>query len=187
MLLIERVRKTGLDTATSTALVPWRKPRTAHDPGKMLLDVALAVALGGGCLADVGVLRAEPAVFGPVGADPKVSRPISKLAPGGQRALTALRTARDEVREHGRRLAGDTAADAGGQVIVDIDGVLVLASPFRFAWLSWWDRGEAVVSVACGRVGMAGARRAGRVLQGSSGRGWSEAVPRFRWLAVAGP
>jgi len=47
-------------------LAPWRKPRAVHDPGKALLDVALAVVLGGDCLADVGMVQAEPAVFGPV-------------------------------------------------------------------------------------------------------------------------
>ncbi|MFH8224747.1 IS1380 family transposase [Streptomyces sp. NPDC018057] len=127
VLLVETIRKSGLDAAISAALEPWRKPRTVHDPGKILLDVALAVALGGDCLADVGMLRAEPAVFGPVASDPTVSRLISKLAPGGHRAPTALRTARAEVREQVRRLAGVTAPDADGQVIVDIDGVLVLA------------------------------------------------------------
>jgi hypothetical protein len=35
--------------------------------------VALAVALGGDCLADVGMLRAGLAVFGPVASDPTVS------------------------------------------------------------------------------------------------------------------
>lgn len=64
VLLVETVRKAGLDTAISEALGPWRKPRAVHDPGRVLLDVALAVALGGDCLADVGMLRAEPAVFG---------------------------------------------------------------------------------------------------------------------------
>lgn len=118
MLLVETVRKSGLDTAISAALVPWRKPRTVHDPVKILLDVALAVALGGNCLADVGILRAEPAVFGPLASNPTA---------GGQRVLAALRTARAEVREHVWRLAGYAAPNAGGQVIVDIDGVLVLA------------------------------------------------------------
>ena len=127
VLLVETVRKTGLDQAISAALAPWRKRRAVHDPGKVLLDVALAVALGGDCLADVGMLRAEPAVFGPVASDPTVSRLISKLASGGQQALAALRTARAEVREHVWRLAGDTAPHAGGQVTVDLDGVLVLA------------------------------------------------------------
>lgn len=49
VLLVETVRKTGLDQAISAALAPWRKPRAVHDPGKVLLDVALAVALGGDC------------------------------------------------------------------------------------------------------------------------------------------
>jgi len=56
-------------------------PRTVHDPGKMLVDVALAVALGGDCLADVAMLRCEPAVFGPVASDPTISRLIGTLAP----------------------------------------------------------------------------------------------------------
>ncbi|MFF9403754.1 IS1380 family transposase [Streptomyces sp. NPDC014744] len=127
VLLVETVRKTGLDAAISAALAPWRKQRAVHDPGKVLLDVALAVALGGDCLADVGMLRAEPAVFGPVASDPTVSRLIDLLARGGKRALTALRTARAEVREHVWKLADQAAPDAGGQVIVDIDGVLVIA------------------------------------------------------------
>ncbi|MEU6557808.1 transposase [Streptomyces sp. NPDC046915] len=91
------------------------------------MDVALAVALGGDCLADVGMLRAEPAVFGPVASDPTVSRLIRRLAAGGQRVLAALRMAQTEVREHIWKLAGDAAPDADGQVVVDIDGVLVLA------------------------------------------------------------
>ncbi|TQK52648.1 DDE family transposase [Streptomyces sp. SLBN-118] len=127
VLLVETVRKTGLDAAISAALAPWRKARAVHDPGKVLLDVALAVALGGDCLADVALLRAEPAVFGPVASDPTVSRLVGQLASGGKRVLAALRTAHAEVREHVWRLAGDAAPDAGGQVIVDLDGVLVLA------------------------------------------------------------
>ncbi|MFD5065145.1 transposase, partial [Streptomyces sp. NPDC058394] len=59
VLLVETVRKSGLDTAISAALAPSRRPRAVHDPGKILLDVALAVALGGDCLADVAMLRAE--------------------------------------------------------------------------------------------------------------------------------
>jgi hypothetical protein len=127
VLLVETVRKTGLDTAISAALAPWRKSRAVHDPGKVLLDVALAVALGGDCLADVGMLRAEPALFGPVASDPTVSRLLDTLASGGKRALAAIRTARAEVREHLWMLAGETAPDADGQVTVDLDGVLVIA------------------------------------------------------------
>ncbi|MBO0913688.1 IS1380 family transposase, partial [Streptomyces laculatispora] len=127
VLLVETVRKAGLDQAISAALSPWRKPRAVHDPGKILLDVALAVALGGDCLADAGMLRAEPAVFGAVASDPTVSRLVDALASGGPKALTAIRTARAHAREHVWKMAGAAAPDAAGQVIVDIDGVLVLA------------------------------------------------------------
>ncbi|MFF5655116.1 IS1380 family transposase [[Kitasatospora] papulosa] len=127
VLLVETVRKSGLDTAISEALAPSRRPRAVHDPGKILLDVALAVALGGDCLADVAMLRVEPAVFGAVASDPTVSRLIDKLAAGGPKTLTAIRSARAEVRERVWKLAGTSSPDAGGRVIVDLDGVLVLA------------------------------------------------------------
>ena len=127
VLLVETARKTGLADALSAALAPWRKPRAVHDPGKILLDVALAVALGGDCLADAAMLRAESAVFGPVASDPTVSRLVDTLAAAGPRALTAIRGARAEVRERVWKLAGSAAPDAGGEVVVDIDGVLVLA------------------------------------------------------------
>ncbi|MFI0771567.1 transposase [Streptomyces sp. NPDC021218] len=78
VLLVETVRKSGLDSAMSAALAPWRKARAVHDPGKILLDVALAVALGGDCLADFEVLRAEPGVFGPVASAPTVSRLVAR-------------------------------------------------------------------------------------------------------------
>ncbi|MBM9623796.1 IS1380 family transposase [Streptomyces zhihengii] len=127
VLLVETARKAGLDQAISTALTPWRRSRAVHDPGKILLDVALAVALGGDCLADVGMLRAEPAVFGPVASDPTVSRLVDTLAAAGPKALSAIRAARAEARERVWSLAKTAAPDAGGQVIVDLDGVLVLA------------------------------------------------------------
>ena len=61
-------------------MAPWRAARAVHDPGKVLLDLAIAVALGGDCLADVAVVRAQPDLFGPVASDPTVSRLIATLA-----------------------------------------------------------------------------------------------------------
>jgi hypothetical protein len=98
-----------------------------HDPGKVLLDLALAVALGEDCLSDVAMLRAEPGLFGPVASDPTVSRLVDTLAGASPRVLTAIRLARAEVRERVWKLAGADAPDAKSQIIVDIDGVLVLA------------------------------------------------------------
>ncbi|GAA1227504.1 MULTISPECIES: IS1380 family transposase [Streptomyces] len=140
VLLVETVRKTGLDGAISAALAPWQRPWAVHDPGKILLDVALAVALGGDCLADVGMLRAEPAVFGPVASDPTVSRLVDTLAAAGPKALTAIQSVRAEIRERVWKLAGTSSPNAAGQVIVDLDGVLVVAHSDKQDAAATWKR-----------------------------------------------
>ncbi|MFJ8476046.1 transposase [Kitasatospora sp. NPDC094011] len=127
VLLVETARKSGVDAALSVALAPWCKPRAVHDPGKILLDLVPATALGGDCLADVAMLRADAALFGPVASDPTVSRLVDTLAAAGSRALAAIRSAQAEVSDRIWQLAGPDAPHADGQVIVDIDGVLVLA------------------------------------------------------------
>ncbi len=63
VLLTEAIAATGLGPELSTALGPWRKPFAVHDPGKVLLDLAVTLALGGDCLADVALLRAEPGIY----------------------------------------------------------------------------------------------------------------------------
>ena len=65
-LLLQTASISGLATGLSQVLAPWRKPLAVHDPAKMILDLAVAVAVGGDCLADVSLLRAQPEVFGPV-------------------------------------------------------------------------------------------------------------------------
>jgi len=61
-----------------------------HDPAKVVLDLAVTLALGGDCLTDVAILRGEPDVYGPVALDPTVSRTIDTLAKDGPRALAAI-------------------------------------------------------------------------------------------------
>jgi hypothetical protein len=74
VLLVDAVRATGLDRLLSAALAPWRKKNAVHDPAKVVCDLAMTLALGGDCLADIALLRAEPGVYGPVASDPTVSR-----------------------------------------------------------------------------------------------------------------
>ncbi|MFC6060893.1 IS1380 family transposase, partial [Streptomyces pratens] len=62
-----------------------------------------------------------------VASDPTVSRLIDTLAASGEKALQAIRSARSEVRDRAWSLAGKNAPDADGQVVVDLDGVLVVA------------------------------------------------------------
>ena len=56
--------------------------RAVHDPGKIVADLAAAVALGGDCLADIAVLREQPQLAGPVASDPVVSRLVATLGRG---------------------------------------------------------------------------------------------------------
>jgi Transposase DDE domain group 1 len=128
LLLTETARITGLVAGLSAGLARWRPARAVHDPGKTVLDLAIAVALGGDCLADAGVLRAEPALFGPVASGPVISRLVGRLAADGPAALTAIRAARAAARQRAWALAGQAAPGAdGGLVTADIDATLVTA------------------------------------------------------------
>jgi hypothetical protein len=131
LLLTETLRTVGLDRALSHALGPWRKPLAVHEPAKVLCDLAVALGLGGDCLADVALLRAEPGVYGLVASDPTVSRTIDTLAGDTDRVLAAIDTARAAARAAAWRLAGEHApdhrADAENPLIVDLDATLVTA------------------------------------------------------------
>jgi len=131
LLLREAIRVAGLDRGLSAALAPWRPARAVHDPGKVLLDVASAVALGGDCLADVAAVRAQAEVFGLVASDPTISRLVATLAADVDEAVAAIRAAHAQAREQvwatRRPLAGTPGSRDGGQVIVDIDATLVTA------------------------------------------------------------
>jgi hypothetical protein len=106
LLLAETVRVTGLGRGLAEGLARWRPSRTVHDPGKILTDLATALALGGDCLADVAVLRAQPELAGPVASDPVISRLITTLAGNGPRALQAIHAARAAARGRAWALPG---------------------------------------------------------------------------------
>jgi len=131
LLLRQTMRVSGVQPALSRALRAWRGPRAVHDPGKVLVDLAIAVALGGDCAADLAVVRAQPDLFGPVASDSTVSRLVAVLAADIGRSLPAIRaaraTARASVWARRRPLAGRPGSRDGGQVIVDLDSTLVAA------------------------------------------------------------
>ena len=128
VLLTETVRAVGVDRALSAALSPWRKPLAVHDPGKIVLDLAVSLALGGDALADVAVLRGEPGVYGPVASDATVSRLIALLAGDADHAIAAISVARRHARRAAWELAGEHAPDhrsAVEPVVIDLDATLV--------------------------------------------------------------
>jgi len=129
VLLTATVRAAGLDVALSGGLARWRKPLAVHDPGKVITDLAVSLALGGDCLADVAVLRAEPGVYGRVASDPTISRTIAALAGDAGAALAAIDVARATARARVWALAAQHAPDhqasAKAPLIIDLDATLV--------------------------------------------------------------
>jgi alkylation response protein AidB-like acyl-CoA dehydrogenase len=110
-----------------------------HDPGKIVLDLATAVALGGDAACDVAVLRAQPGVFGPVASDPTVSRLVATLAADADAVLAAIATARAAARER----VWDTVAAPlqGGRVVIDLDATLVDAHSEKQQASRTWKKG----------------------------------------------
>ena len=128
VLLTETVAATGLGRELSAALARWRKPSAVHDPAKVITDLAVTLALGGDCMADLALLRAEQGVYGPVASDPTISRTIAALAADAPAALKAIDTARAAARARAWGLAGadgpEATTGATNPLIIDLDATL---------------------------------------------------------------
>jgi hypothetical protein len=122
-LLLKSAQVSGLAKELSRALSPWRTPRSVHDPGKTVLDLAVTIALGGDCLADAAVLRAQAQLFGPVASDPTISRLIDTFGDDPSTVIAAIREARATARAvvWGHQLPTPIT----GQLVVDLDATLI--------------------------------------------------------------
>jgi hypothetical protein len=122
-LLLKSAQVSGLSEALSGVLSPWRPARSLHDPGKMVLDLAVTIALGGDCLADAALVRAQSELFGTVASDPTISRLIDALGEDAAAVITAIRTARAAARATvwGHRSPVPTTS----LVVVDLDATLI--------------------------------------------------------------
>ena len=145
VLLTETVRATALDKHLTAGLGRWRKPSATHDPAKVVLDLAIILALGGDCLSDIAALRAEPGLYARVASDPTVSRTITALANDPVRVLRAISTARQQARAVAWGLAGEHAPDTGisaaDPLVIDLDATLVTAHSEKEQAPATWKKG----------------------------------------------
>ena len=65
-LLADLADRTGLTQALSEAVGGLRRRRAGHDPGRVLVDVAVMLADGGRGISGLAVLRDRPELFGSV-------------------------------------------------------------------------------------------------------------------------
>ena len=60
VLLTDTIHATGLAASLREALTPWTKPLAEHHGSKVLLDLAMTLAVGGEVARDTDLLRCEP-------------------------------------------------------------------------------------------------------------------------------
>jgi hypothetical protein len=120
-LLAETADRLGLTDELSRALASVRQRRGRHDPGRVVRDLAVMLADGGDCLADLRALRDQRPLFGAVASDATAFRVIDALA-GDPELLDALRVARARARERAWN-----AGAAPERVVIDIDATLITA------------------------------------------------------------
>jgi hypothetical protein len=120
-LLAEMAEGIGLTAAMSRAMAPTVKRRRWHDPGQVLVDLAVTIAEGGDCLSDLAVLRNQPALFGAVASTPTASRVVDDV---DAERLCAIRAARAQARIAAWS-AGLDPTSRVNPLIFDFDATLV--------------------------------------------------------------
>jgi hypothetical protein len=87
---------TGLTAGLSRALA---SPRLlVHDRGRVIADLACAIADGAEVISDFRVLTDQQELFGPVASVPTTWRTLDEIAAGGPRALTRITAAANAAR-----------------------------------------------------------------------------------------
>ena len=123
--------RVGLTRALSAAMAPTRQRASAHDPGIVLRDLAVMLADGGSCLADLGAQRDQPDLYGNVASDSTAFRVIDSIDEeclGRLRAAVALSRAR--AWKLGARPERSIARwhSRSERTVIDIDATLTSAS-----------------------------------------------------------
>jgi Transposase DDE domain group 1 len=118
-LLSELADRSGLTEAMSVAMsgcgINWH----THDPGVVLTHLAVAIADGADCLADLAALREQSELFGPVASIATAWRAVQATSVLELRAIPeAIAAARAKVWE---------AAPPGDSLVLDFDATLVNA------------------------------------------------------------
>jgi len=158
--------RVGLARALSAAMAPTRQRRSAHDPGVVLRDLAVMLADGGDCLADLGALRDQLDLYGNVASDATAFRVIDSIdAPCLDRLRGAVALARARAWKLGarpQRASNDDSEARAELTVIDVDATLTTAysgkeqaaGNFKRAWLLQDECGSSCCrrSLSCGEM-----------------------------------
>jgi Transposase DDE domain group 1 len=97
VLLRQLADRTGLTAGLSAALP---SPLGGHDRGRVLSDLACAIADGARVISDFRVMGDQRELFGPVASVPTAWRALSEAAAGGDRRRRKVTAAVNKARRH---------------------------------------------------------------------------------------
>jgi len=131
-LLRELAERTGLRAECAAAVDGIRRRGGGHDPGQVLVDLAVTLADGGEAIVDIAALADQPDLHGPVASAATAWRVLAGI---DERRLGELRRARAVARERawlaraevtGRALPPARAAGRDlDYLVLDIDATLI--------------------------------------------------------------
>jgi len=120
-LLAQVADKSGLTRALSSAVGEPGLRAGSHDRGRVIRDLAVMLADGGDCVADLRAVGDQAVLFGSTASPSTAFRVIDRIA-GKPGLLDALRDAHARARERVWKLAG-----APERLTIDLDATLITA------------------------------------------------------------
>ena len=155
-LLALTAQRLGLTDGLSGALAGTRERRSAHDPGRVLCDLAVMAADGGRCVSDLAVLAGQPRAVREcrVRGDRQAGAALDRA---GTRS-TGIRQARALARERAWK-----AGAAPGRVILDFDATPISVHSEKELAAGHYKGGFGFnpLLASCGREVLAGVLRPG--------------------------
>jgi DDE family transposase len=118
-LVVELADRGGLTAGLLQAMSVTRERRSAHDPGRVLRDVAVMLADGGDCVTDLEAYRGQERLFGPRASETTTHRVLKSI---DEQLLERIRAARAAARAR--------VWDAGTRpetITLNIDATLISA------------------------------------------------------------
>ena len=94
-LLVELADCVGLTGALSEAMASTRERRSAHDPGRVLRDIAVMLADGGDCVTDMAAFEGQERLFGARASETTTHRVLKSV---DEQLLARVRAARAKAR-----------------------------------------------------------------------------------------
>jgi hypothetical protein len=143
-LLREMAEYTGLVDGLNQALIDTYQGLPVHGPGRVLTDLAVAVADGADCVSGISVLYDRQDLFGPVASMPTTWRVLDRVDADH---LSPVRAARAAARA--TAWAAGAGPDLAGELCLDFDATITISHSEKENAAATWKRTFGFHSLLC--------------------------------------